>query len=150
MESILKNCQISKPFAYQAASTTDIATASIIDLGSTSEGIFDSVCFIVALGTVTTASVVTLKAYIGDNSALTDGAYATTTATVTASGTDTNNNVLILDCVRPNKRYARPDVVIDTANAEIECILAVRYNAKTLPTTELSSLADGGLSVNGA
>jgi len=148
IESLFKNCLISKSFAYQAASTTDVGAATEIDMASPTEGSFDSVCFIAVLGTVLTTALVTLKAYAGNVSGLGSGAaYATTNATVTASGTDTNNNILVLDCVKPGKRYIRPDMVLDTANIELECIIAIRYNSKSIPTQELSALADGAVSV---
>lgn len=149
IESILKNCQISKAFGYQAASETEVATASELDMASPSEGIFESVCFVAVFSTVTTGSIIVLKALCGDVAGLASGqAYATTTATVTASGTDTNNNILVLDVVKPGKRYIRPDLDISGANAALDCILAIRYNGKTIPTTELAALADGAVSVN--
>lgn len=148
IESLFKNCQISKSFGYQAASQTDVDAATEIDLASATEGIFESVCFIAVFSTVTTACVATLKAYAGNVSGLGSGAaYATTTATVTASGTDTNDNILVLDVVKPGKRYIRPVLVIDTANAALDCIIAIRYNGKLMPTTELAALADGAVSV---
>jgi hypothetical protein len=106
------------------------------------------VCFVAQFSTVTTASVITLKALAGDVAGLASGqAYATTTATVTASGTDTNDNIVILDCVRPGKRYIRPDLVIDTANAALDSIMAIRYNSKTVPTTVVSTIAANAVSV---
>lgn len=149
IESLFKNCLISKSFGYQAASTTDVETAAEIDMASPTEGVFESVCFIAVFSTVTTAAVCTLKALMGDVAGLASGqAYATTTATVTASGTDTNNNFLVLDVVRPGKRYIRPDLGLDIANAALDCIIAIRYNGKSIPTQELAALADGAVSVN--
>lgn len=149
IESLFKNTLISKSFGYQAASTTDIVTATEIDMASSTEGCYDSVCFIATFDTVTTAAVCTLKAYAGTVAGLASlAAYATTTATVTASGTDTNNNQLILDCVNIGKRYVRPDLIIDTANAAVSSIIAIRYNTRSLPTPELSGLADGAVSIS--
>jgi hypothetical protein len=148
IESIFKNCLITRAFGYQAASQTDVETATEIDMASPTEGTFESVCFIASFSTVTTASVCTLKALAGNVAGLASGqAYAVTTATVTASGTDTNNNILVLDCVKPNKRYIRPDLVINDANAALDGIIAIRYNGKLFPTQELSTLADGAISI---
>ena len=148
LESLFKNCLITRAFGYQAASTSDIITASEIDMASPTEGVFDSVCFIASLSTVTTTCHMHLKALAGDVAGLASGqAYATTTAFVTASGTDTNNNILVLDCVRPGKRYIRPDLTIDDANAAVDSIIAIRYNSKSVPTVELETLADGAVSV---
>jgi len=148
IQSILKEALISKSAGYQAASETEVSGTEL-DLGSPTEGGFDSVCFIAVFSTVVTAAVLTLKAYAGNVAGLGSGAaYATTTATVTASGTDTNNNILVLDVVKPGKRYIRADLVIETAAAALDCILAIRYNSRTIPTQELAALADGAVSVN--
>jgi hypothetical protein len=146
IESIFKNCQISKSFGYQAASETEVTTASELDMASATDGIFESVCFVAVFSTVTTGSIIVLKALCGNVAGLASGqAYATT---VTASGTDTNNNILVLDVVKPGKRYIRPDLDISGANAALDCILAIRYNGKSIPTAELAALADGAVSVN--
>jgi hypothetical protein len=148
IESILKNCLITRAFGYQAASQTDVETATEIDMASPTEGTFESVCFVASFTTVTSGSVITLKALAGNVAGLASGqAYATTTATVTASGTNTNDNVVILDVVRPGKRYIRPDLVIDTQNAALDSIIAIRYNAKSVPTQVLSTIAANAVSV---
>lgn len=148
INSLLKNTLIKRCAGYAAASQDDV-TGAEIDMGSPSEGIFDSVCFVAQFCTVTTASALTLKAYAGDVAGLgSAAAYAVTTAAVVASGTDTNNNLLILDCVRPGKRYIRPDLVIADANAAVDGIIAILYNSRNAPTTELAALADGAVSVN--
>lgn len=150
MESLLKNCLFSKTSVAAVSAATDITTGTIIDLGSPTEGQFDSVCFVAALGDVVDGSVATLKAYCGDAAALGDGAYKTETATVTATAVAafTDNNLLILDVVRPGKRYVRADLTRATQSAVLDSIIAIRYNAKTLPTTQPSGVADGGLSIN--
>jgi hypothetical protein len=149
MESLLKNCLISKSFDYQAASGTEVTTAAEIDMASPTEGTFDSVCFIAVFSEVTTTAVITLKALCGDVAGLASGqAYATTTATATATGDDTDDNILVLDCVKPGKRYIRPDLDIATANAALDCIIAIRYNGRKMPTPVLAALADGEISVN--
>jgi hypothetical protein len=148
IESLLKNCLFTKTSVAAVAATDDITNGSIIDLGSGTEGQFDSVCFVAILGEVTNAAVVTLKAYCGNASNLAGGAYKATTATVTASGNDTDNNLLILDVVQPGTRYVRGDLVRDTQNSVVDSIIAIRYNAKNVPTTQTADVADGDVSVN--
>ena len=143
IESLLKNALFTKTSVAKAAGVDDITDGDIIDMQG-----YDSVCFVAILGEVTSGSVVTLKAYCGDNSALSDGAYKTTTAAVTASGNDTDNNLMILDVVRPGKRYVRADLVIDTQNSVVDSIIAIQYNARTLPVTQGAEVADSDLSVN--
>ena len=149
IQSILQECRISKSYGYQAASTTDVDTAAELDLGSPTEGTFDSVCFVAIFDTVTTGSVIKLKAYAGTVAGLgSSAAYATTYAEVTASGTNTSNNVVILDVRTPGKRYIRPVLVIDTANAALSAIVAIRYNAKSIPTAITADIAANAISVN--
>jgi len=148
IESLLKSCLFTKTSVAAAAAVDDITGGAIIDLGSTTEGQFNSVCFVAILGEVTAASVVTLKAFCGNEAALGDGAYKATTSTVTATLNDTDNNLLILDVIQPGKRYVRGDLVIDTQNAVVDSIIAIRYNAKTLPTVQTAEVADGEISVN--
>lgn len=143
MNSLLKETLITKTSVAKVAGVDDITDGTIVDLQG-----YDSVCFIAILGEVTTASEVTLKAYCGDAPALGDGVYKTATATVTASGNDTDNNLVILDVIRPGKRYVRGDLVIDTANAVVDSIIAIKYNAKTIPTTQGADVADSDISVN--
>lgn len=150
MESILKNCLITKTSVAAVSAASDITDGTIIDLGSPTEGGFDSVCFVAALGACVNGSVVTLKAFAGDAAALGDGSYKATTATVTATATAAfaDNNLLILDVVRPGKRYVRADLTRATQAAVLDSIIAIRYNAKTLPTGTVAGIADGKLSVN--
>ena len=72
LESLLHAAKFDKT-SVAAAADTAITTGDILDLAD-----YDSVCAIAILGEVTTASVPTLKAYIGDDSTLAGGAYCAT------------------------------------------------------------------------
>jgi hypothetical protein len=148
IESLLKNCSIEKALGNTAAGTSDTLNSDIIDLGS--GGLFDSVCFILVTGNVLDTAVGTLKAYIGDNSALSDGAYATTTTAFTATATSADDKCAILDVVKPGKRYVRADFVRATANIPVESIIAIKYNAKSYPITQGADVVASAISVNRA
>jgi hypothetical protein len=143
MESLLKNCYIEKGINYTSAGTSDTLNSDIFDLQG-----YDSICLIAVTGDVTNTAVGTLKAYIGDDSALADGAYATTTSTFTADATSADYKVVVLDVVKPGKRYVRADFVRATANIVLENVIAIKYNARTLPVTQGSDVVDSDLSVN--
>lgn len=149
IESILKNCLTTKTSVAAISAATNITNGTIIDLGSPTEGGFDSVCFVASLGAVLATGVVTLKAFAGNAAALGDGVYKTTTATVTATATpaDTDNNLLILDVIRPGQRYVRADLTRAVAASVLDSIIAIRYNAKTLPTATVAGIADGKASI---
>lgn len=141
--SILKDCAIDKILNNTAAGTSDTLNGDILDLAG-----YDSVCFILTTGDVIVNAVGTLKAYCGDASNVSDGAYATTTAAFTATATSADNKCVVLDVVRPGKRYIRADFVRATANIPVESIISIRYNAKTKPTTQPSDVVASGLSIN--
>lgn len=143
ISSLLKDCAIDKVLNNTAAGTSDTLNSDILDLSG-----FDSVCFIATTGDVIVNAVGTLKAYCGDNSALSDGSYKTTTATFTATATSADNKCVVLDVVRPGKRYVRADFVRATANIPVESITAIRYNARSKPTIQPSDVVASGLSVN--
>lgn len=143
INSLLKHGTFDKVLNATAAGTTDTLNGDIIDLAN-----HDSVLLVAITGDVTNTAVGTLKAYCGDNSALSDGAYKTATAAFTADATSADNKLVILDVVRPGKRYVRADFVRATANIAVESIIAIRYNARAIPTTQPADVVAVGLSVN--
>jgi hypothetical protein len=145
IESISKNCLISKVSNYAAAGQATHNGAEI-DLASPTEGTFDSVCFIATFGAITDASVITLKAIAGDTAGLASGqAYATTFASHT--GATSSNKQIILDVVKPGKRYIKSELIIGTQNAALDNVIAIRYNSRNYPTQKISTIAEAALSV---
>ena len=143
IESLLKAAKFDKVLVATGAGTTDTLTGDILDLADC-----DSVIGVAVLGDVTINAVVTLKAYTGDEAALGDGAYETVTATVTATATSADDKLLVLDIVKPGKRYCRFDLVRATANAVVDGIIGIRYNFRNIPTTQGSDVVDSDVSVN--
>jgi hypothetical protein len=144
IESLLYAAKFDKTSVAAVAADTAITDGDILDLAN-----FDSVCGIAILGEVTTTSVPTLKAYVGNVATLTDGAYATTTATHTALLNDADNTLLVLDVVKCGKRYVRFDMTRATANTVVDSIIAIRYNARVIPISQDSTEVSGsGVSVN--
>ena len=143
IESLLKCSKVDKVLVATVAGTADTLNGDILDLAND-----DSVLLIAILGDVTTTAVLTLKAYCGDAPALGDGAYKTATATVTADATSADNKLLVLDVIKPGKRYVRADLVRATANAVIDGIIAIRYNARNIPTTQPADVVDSDIQIN--
>ena len=143
IESLLKASKIDKVLIATAVGTDDTLSGDILDLQDC-----DSAMGVAILGDVTTLSVVTLKAYTGDVATLTDGAYETVTATVTADATSADDKLLVLDVIKPGKRYCRFDLVRATANAVVDGIIGIRYNFRTIPTTQGTDVVNSNISVN--
>lgn len=142
-QSLLKECLIDKVLNNTAAGNGDTLNGDILDLQN-----FDSVLFIATLGDVAATAVGTLKAYCGAKSDLSDGAYKTASAIFTATATSADNKVVVLDVVRPGKRYVRAAFVRATANIPVESIVAIRYNARNIPTTQGTDVVASELSIN--
>ena len=138
---------VKKVLPYAAATTGAVTNGTIIDLGSPTEGGFDSVRFTLSPGIVLATGTILMKAYCGNVSTLTDGAYATTQVLVTAPTPTTKTDVPVhLDIVRPGKRYVRLDYTLAAANTAVDCVLATLYNSKNKPTVQPN--ADSKTSVN--
>ncbi|HEY9060958.1 MAG TPA: hypothetical protein VIO64_10730 [Pseudobacteroides sp.] len=146
IESLVKNCSFEAAMNNTAAGTGDTLNGDIIDLGT--GGNFDSVLFVAKLGDCADTAVGTLKAYCGDASDVADGAYKAVTAAFTATATNSDNKLVILDVVKPGKRYVRPDFVRATANIAVESIIAIKYNSKSYPVTQGTDVRITGISVN--
>ena len=142
-ESLLKSSKFDRVLAATVAGTGDTLSGSILDLQDC-----DSVIGIAILGDVTDTAVITLKAYTGNNSALSDGTYETETATVTATATSADSKMLILDIVKPGKRYCRFDIIRATANAVVDGAVGVRYNFRTIPTAQSSNVVGSNIGIN--
>ena len=141
--SLLQEAKFDKVLVATVAGDTDTLTGDIVDLQDC-----DSVLGIAILGDVASTAVVTLKAYTGDVATLTDGAYEAVTATVTATATSADNKLLVLDIVKPGKRYVRFDVVRATANAVVDGVIAARYNFRVAPTTQPADVVNSNTSGN--
>ena len=135
---LYENCVITKIENYAAAGTTD-ATSDVLDMSG-----YDGVCFIAFLGTVTDASDLTFLAYentASSTSSPTPTAVTSATTGVVAAATS-SNKYMLLD-IKKNaltKRYVYCKLVIDTQNAALDNIIAIRYAARSLPVT-----ADSGV-----
>jgi hypothetical protein len=143
IESLLKASKIDKVYVAAGAGTDDTLTGDILDLQDC-----DSVMGIAILGDVSNTAVVTLLAFTGDEAALGDGAYETVTATVTATATSADDKLLVLDIVKPGKRYCRFDLTRATGNAVVDGVIGIRYNFRTIPTTQPTDVVDSDINVN--
>lgn len=143
IRSLLRESKTDKCLANTAAGTTDTLNGDIIDMQG-----FSSIMFICTLGDVANTAVGTLKAYVGNTSNLADGAYRSTMATFTATATSADNKIIILDMVKINSRYVRPDFVRAIANIAVENITAIRYNPINAPVAQGVDYLIGAIIVN--
>lgn len=130
LQSVLKDMKVMRVANDAVAGTTDVTTIAIDMAG------FDSVCFIAALGDVTNGSVLLLTAYSNASNAASGGtAITNANAGLTATSTSADNDLIIVDVLRPANRYVYATLNRGTANAVVDGIIAILYNARSLPVT---------------
>lgn len=135
INNLLRNVEVVRVANASAAAQTAVEGAAVDMAGQV------GVTFVASFGTVTTASVLTLKAQYSDNGS-TNWTDIVGTATHTASGTDANNKMLALDIVRPEKRYVRAVVTRTAANAAVDGVTAVVYGPYWQPVDQGDTVLD--------
>ena len=124
MSNLVNNVKFVRCVGYNAAATTN-RKGAIIDM----EG-FESVTFVATFGTMTNASKIELvagQADVNDTAQMVES--AATTGEVLSDGTD--NVQLVLDVVKPMKRFIEPHIKISDQNALIEGCIAILHGPRT-------------------
>ena len=118
-----------------AAGTTNVNCSSY-DLVGTFGGPYDCICAICNLNALTASQNTQLKLQGStDNSTWNDIANSHQGPPLD----NQSNTLLIVDAFRPQYRYIRPVVTRGTANAAIDCVDVIMYNAHSLPVTTQDS-----------
>lgn len=133
------------------ANGTSNVNCTSYDLVGTFGGQYDSVMAIAAVNSLTSTQNTTLKLQgCNDNSTWVDVASSHQGPPQDNAGTP----LLITDAFRPQCRYIRPVVTRATANAALDGVFVVLYNAHSMPvTTQDSTVAipqTGGSGSQGA
>jgi hypothetical protein len=108
---------------------TSNQTGSEIDMQG-----FDGVMFIADIGALTATQITKLEA-IGSNTSGSEAAFTTDAVTPAMADAD-SNKLLVLDVFRPATRYLKPVVKRGTANAVINCVIAILYNVEHMPIVD--------------
>ena len=136
-QNLLRNVAIDRVLIDTAAGQA--ATASdILDMQN-----YEGVVFIAKLGDVTAASVVTLQAQQDELNGAGGMATLAGSVTYTATGAaDADDDLLILDVYRPQKRYVRALLTSATQDAVKNGVIAIRYGARKVPITQGTTVLD--------
>lgn len=118
---------ISRPSNAVAAGAT-ASNGSGVDMQG-----YNGVIFIAALGTLTATQVTSLKAQQSDDNGSSDDYTDIEGSKTDAMQDGDSNKMLVVDIYKPTKRYVRPVVNRGTANAVIDGVIAIRYNADRIP-----------------
>lgn len=141
---LLKDTKITR-VANSAVAAQTAVNSSILDMAG-----YDGVVFVAALGDVTDTCVLTLKVEQDELNGAGGMAALTGNATFTANATSADNGLLVVDVIRPAKRYVRAALTRTTANAVVDGIFAIQYKASTKPVTADSSVLASATIVDAA
>lgn len=135
--NLLKEVKILRGIAPTAAGTTDINGVTIDSQGA------ESVTFCLILGDGTDTGTVKLKAQSGLLSDASDMADITgaETAVATSTGANTDNKILLLEIVKPTKRYVRMVADRGVANHVLEGGTAMLKGYHRTPVSQGDSLS---------
>ena len=104
----------------------------------------DSICFVVAFGTITANAVTAVKA---QHRASSSDSWEDIAGTEVSIADDADNDLAIVDVKHP-KRLVRAVVERGTANAVVDGAIAIVYSARTAPVAQPADVA-GHAIVNG-
>lgn len=130
-----KNVKISRVMNSQAAGTDDTIESSVVDMQN-----FESVTFIAAFGEITTSAVTKIVAQQGDLSNGSD--MSDLEGSSVSIDDDEDNQLLVLEIKKPQKRYVQVNVIRATANAVIDGVIAIQDGASKKPITQPATVAD--------
>ncbi len=125
MKNLAKETKVIRVSNAVAAGAAD-ANSSVVDTAG-----FEDVTFIVAFGAITAGAVTGVKAQQGtaaDGSDMADISDA-----VVAVADDADNKLVVLEVVKPTKRYVRAVVTRKTQNAVIDDVTAILSGGRKLP-----------------
>lgn len=141
LQSLLKDTLLSQ-VSNGATAGTSAVTTSAVDSSD-----YDAALFVASLGTVTSGCVLTLTVYENATNSNSGGTAVTSgSCTITDSGGATSNTLLIVDVIRPSKRYLYATLTRTTDNAVVNNITCQQYRAKNLPVTQGSSVSASAVS----
>jgi hypothetical protein len=123
---LTEHVKITKIHDHTTAGTTDVTDAVTLDMSG-----YEGVVFLTSFGTA--AADNSLKAQQSDDDGSSDG-YSDIIGSGVVSGASPSNEDVILDIFRPQKRYVKAVVVVDTSST-VESIWAIQYKPRNTPIT---------------
>ena len=119
------------PISPATAAGTGTITSAVVDMQG-----FDSVALIVYLGDVDSGSVLTLTGNTNDVDSTSGGTALAEAATFTAGASDADDGLMVLDLHMPREQYVFATLGRASADAAVNGMVAILYNAHQKPTTQ--------------
>lgn len=144
MLSFLKECKI-VPVENSVVAGQATTVGEVVDTAG-----FQNACFIYKLGAVTDGAAVTLKIYQDSDAAMGTVKELTGASAAIATASGDSDQFLVVDVIRPAKRYLRPTIVTATQNVEIDSAICILYNPDVIPVTQPATVDKATLVVSPA
>ena len=133
MLSFKENVKVTRVSNAVAAGTTDVECTGVDMTG------FNSITFMAAFGTITGSAVTSVKAQASDDDGSTD-TYSDLEGTSITVADDTDNKVVLLEVVKPTKKYIRLVIDRGTQNAVVDGAFAFQTGLRSGPVTQPTSV----------
>lgn len=121
--------KVSTALDFLAAAAADDRKGASLDMKG-----FESVLIIVKFSGIAAGAATSIKVQQSEDT--NDAHFADLKGTGVAVADDDDDQLFLVDIVRPTERYIRVYVDKDGANATNECAIYVQYNARELPVTQ--------------
>lgn len=144
LTSFLRDCKVVACSPDAVAAQTDL-DGTVIDMGA--EGGFNAVAFIAYLGDVAATSAIELQCQGSDAANGSSPSLEATSGTKTAGASDCDDKFVILDVIKPAKRYVFSRLKRGTANAAVNSVVAVLYKANNLPVVQPADVVQSALAI---
>lgn len=144
--NLSKNVHFEVVLDTTAAGTGDTLSSAIIDMAG-----YDGVVFMALTGAVLATAVGTLTVQQDELNGA--GGMATLSGdavTFTDVAAEKSSTIMFIDVYRPTKRYLRAQFQRQTANIEVDKIIAMRYCSSSGPVTQSADVVDSALMVSPA
>lgn len=126
-----KNVKLTAALDY--ASGTATRNGATLDMAG-----FESVMVVMTLATIAASAVGDI--HMEQDSASGFGTGADLAGTAIAVAADDDNQIFIIDLVKPTERYVRAVVTKNGSNAQAESVVYIQYSGKKRP--EVNAVAD--------
>lgn len=131
-ESLLEQVRITRVKVRGNGTASETPTkGDIVDMGA--DGGYHNVLFVAEMGNVVAGAEVALRAAGADVNDTAQMTLFEGAASGTAGASNYDDTLVLLDVVRPNKRYIEPQLFHVTQNAPFDSILAIQYNGRKRP-----------------
>lgn len=138
IKTLLEGVKITRVSADGAGTASATPTkGTIIDMA---DGDYHNVMFVAMMGNVVSGAVLSLRVAGADVNDTAEMALFAGSAGGTAGASDYDDKLVVLDLVKPSKRYIEVQVFHVTQDAPFDGVLAIQYNGRTRPAVQGSTV----------